>query len=52
MQDVASTETRKLEWVDEEEIDVASNEMGDQNEAIAAETKDDEEDDDDEADEQ
>lgn len=29
LQDVAATETRKLEWVDEEEIGAASNEIDD-----------------------
>ncbi len=53
MQDVAATENRKLEWVDEEEIDSASNGINDVQDAAGEEENDGDDSDNDElADEQ
>jgi hypothetical protein len=51
LQDVAATETRKLEWVDEEEIGSASNEIAEPQSKYKEEESDDDDDDDEPADE-
>lgn len=47
MQDAAATENRKLEWVDEEDIEADSNGISDTEGAAAGDDDDDEDDDDD-----